>query len=48
MLATNTGARALYAAYGFEVEGVRRGEFLLDGEYADDVLMAVSLVAPAV
>jgi len=48
VLATNTGARALYAACGFEVEGVRRGEFLLDGEYVDDVLMAVSLVAPAV
>jgi ribosomal protein S18 acetylase RimI-like enzyme len=30
------------------VEGVRRGEFLLDGEYVDDVLMAVSLVASAV
>jgi len=46
VLATNTGARALYASCGFEVEGVRRGEFLLDGEYVDDVLMAVPLVPP--
>jgi RimJ/RimL family protein N-acetyltransferase len=25
---------------GFEVEGVLRGEFLIDGSYVDDVLMA--------
>ncbi len=43
VLATNHGARALYADCGFAVEGVRRGEFLLEGEYVDDVLMAVSL-----
>ena len=48
VLATNTGARALYAACGFEVEGVRRGKFLLEGEYVDDVLMAVPLVPPTV
>lgn len=43
VLGTNPGARALYAACGFAVEGVRRAEFLLDGEYVDDVLMAVAL-----
>ena len=43
VLATNHGARALYADCGFAVEGVRRGEFLLEGRYVDDVLMAVSL-----
>jgi ribosomal protein S18 acetylase RimI-like enzyme len=43
VLATNHGARALYAHCGFAVEGVRRGEFLLEGEYVDDVLMAVAL-----
>ena len=48
VLGTNHGALALYTGCGFEVEGVRRGEFLLDGEYVDDVLMAVPLVPPAV
>jgi ribosomal protein S18 acetylase RimI-like enzyme len=43
VLATNHGARALYAHCGFAVEGVRRGEFLLEGEYVDDVLMTVAL-----
>jgi len=43
VLGTNPGALALYAACGFAVEGVRRGEFLLGGEYVDDVLMAVDL-----
>jgi ribosomal protein S18 acetylase RimI-like enzyme len=44
VLGPNTGARALYEAYGFVVEGVQRGEFLLDGRYVDDVLMALGLV----
>lgn len=43
VLGTNTGARTLYAACGFVVEGVRRGEFLLESEYVDDLLMAVAL-----
>ena len=42
-LAPNTGARALYEACGFVEEGVLRGEFLLAGEYVDDVLMALDL-----
>jgi RimJ/RimL family protein N-acetyltransferase len=43
VLGTNPAARALYEAYGFVVEGVQREEFLLDGRYVDDVLMALQL-----
>jgi ribosomal protein S18 acetylase RimI-like enzyme len=43
VLATNPGARTLYADCGFVVEGVRRGEFFLEGRYVDDILMAVPL-----
>ena len=43
VLSTNAGARALYEACGFVVEGVLRDEFLLDGRYVDDVLMALDL-----
>jgi ribosomal protein S18 acetylase RimI-like enzyme len=45
VLGTNAGARALYEACGFTVEGVLRDEFLLDGRYVDDVLMALDLSA---
>jgi ribosomal protein S18 acetylase RimI-like enzyme len=40
VLGGNASARALYESAGFEVEGVLREEFLLDGRYVDDVLMA--------
>lgn len=40
VLGPNEVARRLYAACGFVEEGVLRGEFLLDGRYVDDVLMA--------
>jgi len=43
VLARNEGARRLYERTGFAVEGVLRGEFFLDGEYVDDVLMALDL-----
>lgn len=43
VLSANAPAQALYAACGFEVEGVLREAFLLDGRYVDDVLMALSL-----
>jgi RimJ/RimL family protein N-acetyltransferase len=43
VLAHNEGARNLYAACGFEVEGVLREFFFLDGRYVDDVLMALPL-----
>lgn len=44
VLAPNAVARRLYARCGFEVEGLLREEFLLDGWYVDDVLMAHRLV----
>lgn len=40
VLATNASARRLYERHGFVVEGVLEGEFHLDGEDVDDVLMA--------
>ena len=43
VLAPNTAARGLYEACGFTVEGVLREEFLLEGRYVDDVLMALDL-----
>ena len=47
VLGPNVVARRLYDGCGFVVEGVLRGEFLLDGQYVDDVLMARLLVPPA-
>ena len=43
VLSHNAPARALYAACGFEVEGVSRGLFFLEGVYVDDVLLALDL-----
>jgi RimJ/RimL family protein N-acetyltransferase len=43
VLAPNAAARAAYEAAGFTVEGVLREEFLLDGRYVDNVLMARDL-----
>jgi ribosomal protein S18 acetylase RimI-like enzyme len=43
VLGSNTGARRLYESAGFVVEGVQREEFLLEGAYVDDVLMALDL-----
>jgi ribosomal protein S18 acetylase RimI-like enzyme len=43
VLGPNTAARALYESCGFVVEGVLRDEFLLEGRYVDDVLMARDL-----
>jgi ribosomal protein S18 acetylase RimI-like enzyme len=43
VLMPNTAARAFYESCGYEVEGVLRAEFLLDGRYVDDVLMALDL-----
>ncbi|MFJ8790424.1 GNAT family N-acetyltransferase [Streptomyces sp. NPDC102462] len=39
VLGHNTPARRLYESEGFAVEGVLPAEFLLAGEYVDDVLM---------
>ena len=43
VLGPNDAARRLYESAGFVVEGVQRGEFFLEGEYVDDVLMALDL-----
>jgi ribosomal protein S18 acetylase RimI-like enzyme len=43
VLAPNEPARRLYESAGFVVEGVQRQEFLIEGEYVDDVLMALDL-----
>lgn len=43
VLSGNAAARAVYERCGFVVEGVLRGEFVLDGEPVDDVLMARTL-----
>jgi ribosomal protein S18 acetylase RimI-like enzyme len=43
VLGHNTPARKLYEAEGFVVEGVLPEEFLLGGEYVDDVMMGRSL-----
>ena len=43
VLGHNPDARSLYSACGFEVEGVLREFFYLDGRYVDDVLMALPL-----
>ena len=40
VLGGNAGARALYTACGFVVEGVLLDEFRLGGRFVDDVLMA--------
>ncbi|GAY13102.1 GNAT family N-acetyltransferase [Pseudonocardia sp. N23] len=40
VLGPNAAARRVYEACGFEVEGVLRGEFRIDGHLVDDVLMA--------
>lgn len=41
VLSTNAPARALYKRAGFEVEGVLREAFWLEGAYVDDVLMGL-------
>lgn len=43
VLGHNTAARGLYESEGFVVEGVQPEEFLLNGEYVDDVTMGRSL-----
>lgn len=43
VLAPNAAARRVYERCGFVEEGVLRGEYLLDGAWVDDVLLAADL-----
>ncbi len=43
VLGTNRVAQRLYERCGFQVEAVLRDEFLLDGEFVDDVIMSTKL-----
>ncbi|MFI6155730.1 GNAT family N-acetyltransferase [Kitasatospora sp. NPDC051170] len=45
VLGWNAPARRLYESCGFTVEGTLAEEFLIDGQYVDDVWMARSLTA---
>ena len=46
VLGPNAVARRLYERCGFHVEGILRQQFLLNGRYVDDVLMARPLTLP--
>jgi RimJ/RimL family protein N-acetyltransferase len=39
VFSTNAAAIRLYEQFGFQREGLLREEFLINGEYVDDVLM---------
>lgn len=41
VFARNEGAIRLYRSFGFELEGTRRRAVLRDGEYLDDLVMAL-------
>jgi RimJ/RimL family protein N-acetyltransferase len=43
VLAHNEAARRLYERAGTSSRACLRGEFCLDGEYVDDMLMALDL-----
>ena len=43
---TNPAAIRLYTRFGFQREGLLRGEFLIGGQYVDDILLAKYLVSP--
>jgi ribosomal protein S18 acetylase RimI-like enzyme len=47
VLSNNQSALRLYGRLGYEREGVLRDEFLINGRYTDDVLMAKHLGGPA-
>jgi ribosomal protein S18 acetylase RimI-like enzyme len=47
VLGSNSRAQALYLAHGYQIEGRLKGQFLLQGHYVDDVLMALELPGPA-
>ena len=39
VFSTNARARRLYESMGFEVEGVRKRQYLIQGQYVDEVVM---------
>ena len=43
VLGTNPAAQRLYQRHGYTVEGLHRNEFVIDGEYVDDIQMAKQL-----
>jgi ribosomal protein S18 acetylase RimI-like enzyme len=45
VLGPNVRARSLYESCGFETEGILHELFLLEGQYVDDVIMALDLTA---
>lgn len=40
VFSTNNNAISLYRKLGFEVEGIKKKQFKIRGEYVDDILMA--------
>jgi ribosomal protein S18 acetylase RimI-like enzyme len=44
---TNPQAIQLYTGFGFQREGVLRAEFLIEGQYVDDLLLAKYLTDPS-
>lgn len=40
VFSTNENAISLYRSMGFQIEGVRKKHFKINGEYVDDILMA--------
>lgn len=40
VFSTNVNAIELYKKLGFQIEGIRKRQFKIEGEYVDDVLMA--------
>lgn len=40
VFSTNTNAIEAYKKIGFYIEGSRKGQFIIDGKYVDDVLMS--------
>jgi ribosomal protein S18 acetylase RimI-like enzyme len=44
---TNPDAIRLYTRFGFRREGLLRAEFLIGGQYVDDILLAKDLTGPS-
>lgn len=43
VMSGNAPARSLYESMNFEIEGILREEFLIAGDYVDDVIMTLRL-----